>query len=145
MRDESHFDDAIDAIRDGAREAVADLTRDAYDAMDEGWEQGETALGTPWAPLASETIAAKGHDRILTDTGKMRADTEFAIDRRTMHGQIGPTTDRSAELLTFHEFGVPENGLPARPVIEPTFRYADRKAKPTFREEIREELATVRD
>ena len=123
VTDENHLDDLIDELPDAAADTVAVAARDAYGTQQENWEQGRTVMGTPWVPLSPETIRQKGGTRILIDSGEMKDDYGVAIDRGTATAKIGPTSQRAAELGAYHEFGVPENNLPARPIQEPTARY----------------------
>lgn len=136
VRDENNIPELIDALPEATADAVAETARDAYDAQQSNWDTGRDAMGLPWAPLAPETIRRKGNTDILIDTGEMKDDTEVAVDRGSMAARVGPTTDRSAEILSYHEYGVPSRGMPARPVLAPTGRHMEEHYRDTFTDHI---------
>lgn len=120
------------AIRAGADLGLKKIANETEEQIDEGFDTGHDALGKPWKPLAPSTIRKKGHSQILVDSGHMReslySDTNFAGNS----AQVGFTDGT----IRFHEFGVPENNLPARPVLGPAVTYAsnitDWKMKSAF-------------
>lgn len=68
--------------------------------------------GTPWAPLAPETLARKkGEDRILQETGMLR-DT-LSYDASATELLFGSNLEYAAT----HQFGREEDGIEARPFI----------------------------
>jgi hypothetical protein len=136
VRDENSIPDLIDGLSKAAGEAVAETARDGYEQQQENWSQGKDATGDPWQPLSPTTIEQKGNDRILVDTGRMKSKIELAIDRDANLAAIGPTTKRSEELLALHEYGVPEQNLPARPVMRPTARYLRGRLRDSTTEQV---------
>jgi phage virion morphogenesis protein len=68
--------------------------------------------GTPWAPLAPQTLARKkGEDRILQERGTLR-DT-LAYDATATELIFGSNLEYAAA----HQFGREEDGIEARPFI----------------------------
>lgn len=130
--DENNIPELIDVLGPAAADAVSETAHDAFQEQQSNWESGRDATGLPWVPLSPETIRRKGGTRILIDTGQMKDDMAVSVDRGEKTARIGPTSDRSAELLSYHEFGVPENNLPARPVLRPTHDRAETIAGDAF-------------
>lgn len=112
---------------DGVRNALRELTkvpalasRDGAAAIERLWRRNYRAgldpYGNAWAPLAPRTIAKKGHDRIMIETGATLAETRAAplpgagISLRTGHKaawHMTPTENRPARKV------MPAHGLPA--------------------------------
>lgn len=139
VRDENNIAAAKRAIDRAAGEAVVDLSERTLDAIDDGFDHGTDALGRPWAPLSEETIRRKGHNQILVDTGAMRESIDAEADRSRKIARIGS----NSEILPYHELGVPENNLPARPVLRPGLEWASRHARETFATQLDAHLSTV--
>lgn len=95
-----------------------------------------------WEPLSPRTIELKGHDKILIDSSEMRDSIEW---RRVDGGDItvgihsDAPEDRNLVALA-HEHGVPENNLPARPFIIPTWEREKKNAVLMFGYELKKEL-----
>lgn len=76
--------------------------------------------GNGWAELAPSTIAAKGHDTILVDTGKMKASLvgssgDSIRDVIAEGGNQGLVFGTSDEKAHFHQEGT--SRMPARPPV----------------------------
>lgn len=124
----------------GALRNVGDET---LDAIDEGFEQGTTAMGEPWAPLAPATIEQTGPE-ILIDTGEMRDSFTSTVEWSPM-GDKKLIVSSDDEKLKYHEFGT--ETMPRRPVMEPAARYIQREALPDELEDAAknaEDVANVR-
>ncbi|MCT6700914.1 phage virion morphogenesis protein [Rheinheimera sp. 4Y26] len=68
--------------------------------------------GTPWAPLAPETLARKkGEDRILQDQGTLRDTLSYDVSANELF--FGSNLEYAAT----HQFGREEDGIEARPFI----------------------------
>lgn len=68
--------------------------------------------GTPWLPLAPETLARKkGEDRILQDQGTLRDTLSYTVlGNELLFGS-------NLEYAATHQFGREEDGIEARPFI----------------------------
>jgi phage virion morphogenesis protein len=91
--------------------ALADIGEYLIESHQERFKLEVAPDGTPWEPLAPRTIAKKGNDRILQDSGTMRDLLAYQL---------------SGDQLTFgtnliygatHQFGREADGIPARPFI----------------------------
>lgn len=118
VKDRNNIRAAMRALDAGAQAGLEALAEDALEAIDQGFERGTDPLGRAWAPLAPSTVRQKGHSDILVDEGEFRDSFRYESSslRRGARVQIG--TD--SELAPYHEWGVPENNLPARPILQPT-------------------------
>jgi len=68
--------------------------------------------GTPWAPLAPETLARKnGEDRILQDQGTLRDTLSYSVTGNEL------LFGSNLEYAATHQFGREEDGIEARPFI----------------------------
>ena len=143
VTDRNRMDDLKRALPEMGANVVAEAAREGYEAQQEGWSKGESALGTPWAPLSPETIRQKTGTRILIDSADMKDAYDVGVDRSLQEARIGPTTDRAALLTRFHEHGVPERNLPARPIQEPTARYITTHLEDITERELSRDLAAL--
>lgn len=122
VRDENNINEAIVALELGVEAALRDVGEKMTTAIDDGFDDGQDALGRPWEPLQPETIAETGPD-ILIDEGDFRESWDYAVDSSSNRLRVG--TD--SELAKYHEWGVPENNLPARPVLMPALLLAEQE------------------
>lgn len=76
-----------------------------------------SAIGERWAPLNPATIARKGNNRILVDTGKMKGAFKFKASDKVA-AVTNPT-----EYLKYHQFGTRK--MPRRQVVKVTDRIAN--------------------
>ncbi len=68
--------------------------------------------GTPWAPLAPETLARKkGEDRILQDQGTLRDTLSYEVSANEL------LFGSNLEYAATHQFGREDHGIEARPFI----------------------------
>lgn len=92
-------------------------TKQAYDDMIDNWENGQDAMGRPWEPLAPSTVEAKGHGRPLIETRQMIDSADYDVDRSELQTTI--YIDDEAGKVALHEFGAADQGVPARPILQP--------------------------
>jgi len=103
----------------GSHRAVENVGEAAVERVDTGFNRGEDAMGRPWQELADSTIEQKGHALKLIDEADLKnSNTYVTAENRARIG----TNDPKA---TYHEMGVPENGLPARPIYGPLAEWLD--------------------
>ncbi len=123
VEDQNNIPDAITAIVDGLDAGMLNLHNDVLNAVLRNWESGADAMGNSWAPLAEGTIRSGGSDDILVESGDLRENVERTshYDARNTASIIGTTSP----VAGIHEFGLPEQGIPARPFISPAARYAE--------------------
>lgn len=121
MRDVNHTSSVIAGIQLFASQLVLKVANRIIERVREAWDQGKDALGRAWAELSPETIAKKGFDRKLFEKGDMRAST---YANRT--GPLSAAAGVADEKARLHEFGVPENNVPARPMLGPAVQWAER-------------------
>lgn len=95
---------------------IEEQVKEAHDTMVENWEQGRDAQGRPWPPLAQATIERKGHSQPLIETQQMIESTEWEYDDGDHTGRITIADEKAI----YHEYGVPEEGIPPRPMLGPT-------------------------
>lgn len=117
----SHIEQRIEEVLNADYEPVFRKVMNDFEEDHEFYFQNEVAFtGAPWAELSPVTIAAKGHDRILVDTGRLMAsltsDSPDAI-REIVTGVHTPTMSfgTSVEYAGYHQTGTEH--MPARPVL----------------------------
>lgn len=138
-RDKNRIPRAIAVLAAAEHLMLGYMGRRIVERIDEGFDRGTDALGRPWQPLAPETIRRKGHAQILVDSGDMRRSIDYQVDRG--EGKLEVTSD--SPLLPYHEFGVPEEGLPRRPVMEPAAIWANQSLIPVTSEFVGDRLDSV--
>ena len=130
--------DAIDITLEEGMKAVHELT---LARVLSNWDSGQDALGNPWVPLAESTIERKGDDSILIDTGELKADVraQSYYNEEDYSSVIQSDLARAA----YHEFGAPEQGLPARPIFGPAGAYAASLLSEELEERFNDELRSA--
>lgn len=118
FRDVDRLTPFIKAFRPMLARQLDKNVESAYDQMIANWEQGQDAHGQPWEPLAPSTVEQKGHSTPLIETRQMIDSADYEVNRDDLTAVI--TIDDEEEKVLAHEYGVPEQGIPARPVLEPT-------------------------
>ena len=84
-------------------------------------DHGGPYPGEPWAPLAASTIARKGHDTPLVDTGELHDSIE--VTAKHQHAEIGVKSAIGAsgkdigDIAVWMEFGTVH--VPPRPFMGP--------------------------
>ena len=119
-------DEAIQGVYDAITESLQEVNFQeafetkvfpAIETAERGYFASETdSSGQAWAPLAASTIAKKGHDIILVETGALRASLvgvtgDSIRDAGADFGVFG-TSDPKA---MFHQEGT--SRMPARPPV----------------------------
>lgn len=107
------LDEAAEEIREAADNALSNVAEGELEKSEDAYDNEKTVLGTPWKPLAPETIRKKGHDTILVEEGDMR-DSGYVNDH---NNELVVDVGYSDEKVAFHEFGTED--IPARPILEP--------------------------
>lgn len=79
--------------------ATAAIADDLTALTEERFESETDAYGNAWEPLEDTTIAKKGHDRILDETGETRAES-VALPMRGAGIEL-----RSSQVGFFHQAG----------------------------------------
>ena len=128
MRDVNHIPKFAALLHKQLEVGTEQLGRKTLAQIDHGFEAGTDAMGRPWEPLAPSTIAAKGHDQILIDTTEMRGSYEMAVDANPIRGHYRLEISNPTEYAAYHEFGVPDRGLPKRPTLVPAGEWAVKEA-----------------
>lgn len=139
--DENNIPLAIVAIQGALEDGMKNLHEDILSQVLSNWEQGMDATGTPWAELADSTIEAKGGSDILVSSGELRNDVRQSsrYDSRTKSSII----TSSLPYAGVHEFGMPEQGIPARPFLAPAAKYAQQQVESEIGARIDKELSRV--
>lgn len=106
---------AIASFQTAKVEYLEHLGKAMEKQIDKGFDNGEDALGRPWAPLTT------GDGEILIDSGKMRRSITYAVDEDEMQVAVGG----DVEYLAAHEFG--SGNLPRRPILQPAMIWAEEK------------------
>lgn len=87
------------------RPVLADIGEMLLTSHRERWQDEQAPDGTPWQPLAEETIERKGHDLILREHDYLRDMLNYQIDPLALY--FG-TPEAYGE---YHQFGL---GVPER-------------------------------
>ena len=119
--DENNIPEAILAIKSGLSDGMAELHNDTLSTVLFNWDSGADALGNPWAPLAESTIQ-DGNGQPLIDSGDLRSDVEESSHYE--EDEMASVITSSLDYAGVHEFGLPEQGVPARPFLSPAAKYA---------------------
>ncbi|MFC5973802.1 phage virion morphogenesis protein [Halomarina salina] len=141
VRDENRIPAVRAALRAAEGSIAESIATDVNETVRENWSAGKNALGGAWAPNAPETIRQKGGSTPLIDTGETREAMGVSAEGDT--ARVGPTTDEAAKLIAIHEHGVPEQNIPARPVIGPAGEYAHQVAEDVAERTLTKTLAGV--
>ncbi len=115
---EGILDDLQESFHDvDCTEALTGKVFPAIERAEAGYFASETdSSGNPWAPLAPSTVARKGHDIILVETGAMRASLVGQTgDSIRDAGADFATFGTSDEKAAFHQEGT--RNMPARPPV----------------------------
>lgn len=115
FQDKNRIPSVIGAIEEGTAEGTKEIAKETVNQIEDGFDNGEDALGNQWEELSDATIRKKGHSQILIEDGELQSSFDYAYDPAETEAIVG-TSDPKAQ---FHEFGVPENGVPARPILRP--------------------------
>ncbi len=116
---------AIQGIKDAMDDGMEDVFKETMDTAMTNWEAGSDALGNDWASLADSTIAAKAGSDILVESGDLRRDVES--ESYYDDDDNAAVFTSSLEYAGVHEFGLPEKGIPKRPIFGPMVTYAGRQ------------------
>lgn len=114
-RDTNRMPEAIAVLDEAQDEWIEHLGEAIVEQINQGFDNGEDALGRPWEPLKT----ADGD--ILVDTGEMRDSIGYQMDSDNNIVGVGS----SNEYIGYHEFGA--GNLPRRPILEPALTWADEK------------------
>lgn len=87
------------------RPVLADIGEMLLTSHRERWQDEQAPDGTPWQPLAEETIERKGHDLILREHDYLRDMLNYKVDPLALY--FG-TPEAYGE---YHQFGL---GVPER-------------------------------
>lgn len=101
-------------------------TEQAYEEMIKNWEKGQDAQGKAWVPNAPLTIQQKQGSTPLIDTRQMIESAGYEVDNDDMTAQIYIDDDTGKVLA--HEYGVPDQGIPQRPILSPTAELIEQEA-----------------
>lgn len=116
--DENKIPFVIASIDEGMEEYLEHVGEAMVEQIQMGFDKGEDALGRPWEPLQDPD----GGD-ILVDSGTMRDSIDYGIDQKEMNVFVGADVD----YIAAHEFGVPDQNLPRRPILQPAAIWAEDK------------------
>jgi len=122
VEDINNFNEVYEAVDIAVEDGMAAVHELTMQQMLANWESGQDAMGNNWAPLADSTLETATDSTPLIDSGALKADVEaesyYDADSTTSVIQ----TDMARGV--YHEFGAPEQGLPARPIFGPAGAYA---------------------
>lgn len=121
--------------------SLEEETKDAYDQMIKNWEAGQDAMGNQWAPLAPSTIESKGGDQILIETRQMIESANYEVNKDDLNARIS-IEDEQGKVLA-HEYGVPDQGLPPRPILGPTAKYMGKESDAIIKKAFAKSWATA--
>lgn len=128
--------EGIERIQSGDFEPVFRKAMVDFEEYHDFWFQEEVAYtGAPWAELSPITIEAKGHGRILYDTGRlMRSLTSDSPDAiREIAGDVYSPSFRFGtfvEYAVYHQVGT--DNMPARPIVGITEQGMERLSEDVF-------------
>lgn len=120
--DDNNIPQAILAIQSGLDDGMEELHEDVLNAVLTNWDAGADATGAPWPPLSNETVERKGFGDILVESGELQANVESTS--RYDKSNRASIISSSLPYAGVHEFGLPEQGIPARPFLSPAAKYA---------------------
>ena len=109
---------AIEAIEQKASNMtplMGDIANHLFNLADEALENERAPDGSAWQPLAPATVAAKGHDRRLHDTGHLRDTLDYDSDSHS--ATVGTNAVSSGGQYPYpavQQFGTEDDHIPAR-------------------------------
>jgi len=109
------------ALDEAQEEYLEHMGKAILKQIDMGFEKGTDPLGRTWEPLDPETVARKGHDDILIESGDLRDSFVYEVDETENAVAIGS----NSPLIDFHEFGTAD--IPRRPILQPASIWAEEK------------------
>lgn len=123
VEDQNNMPEARAGITAALQEGMRSVHEETLQQVDSNWQQGKDAMGNQWPSLDPSTVAAKGFADILIETGELRQDVQQSsrFDAKTNTSIITSSLDYAGA----HEFGVPEQNIPARPFLGPAGTYAE--------------------
>lgn len=123
---------AIAVLDEAQEEWLEHMGEAMVEQIDQGFDQGEDALGRPWEPLKD------GSGNVLIESGEMRDSIDYQIDDDEMAVAVGSDVD----YIRHHEFGT--STLPRRPILQPAMIWAEEKLiTPSGKEKIGDSLDQV--
>lgn len=131
IRDIDRLTPFIAVFGDRLANSLEEETKQTYDRMIDQWEQGNDALGRAWEPNAPSTVARKGSSTPLIETRQMIESADYTVDKDELRAQIY-IDDEDGKVMA-HEHGLPDLGIPARPILGPTADYFGKEADDIFK------------
>lgn len=116
----------VAAFGPNLEEGLEEHTENVYNEMVDNWERGQDALGRSWEPNAPATLEQKQGSTPLIDTRQMIESADWEMVEDEIVSQIY-IDDEPGKVLA-HEYGVPDQGIPARPILGPTGRLFEKEA-----------------
>ena len=141
VRDINNMPEARIALDEALDDGMEDLYDDTLETLLKNWSRGSDALGNSWESLSPTTIERKGHGAILVDSGDLRDNVKQKSEYRTKDKTFILTS--SLPYAGAHEFGLPEQGIPARPFLGPAAQYAVGQIEDQVGEKIDDYLEAV--
>lgn len=134
VSDENNLPEVREVLVGGLGAGLKELHTRTTKKVVTNMAKGQDALGNSWQPLKPETIRQSTKSVPLVDSGDMRRDilASSEVDVNRLIGMIGT----SKEYGVYHELGAPEAGIPRRPFLAPTARYAEKHAEKVIGGEI---------
>lgn len=108
----------IKAFRPMLAKQLDSHVEQVYNEMVNNWESGRDAQGRPWEPNAPSTLEQKEGSTPLIETRQMIENSGYETDGSSLQAEIYIEDDPGKVLA--HENGIPEQGIPARPILGPT-------------------------
>lgn len=116
----------IAAFRPQLKNSLEKHTEQVYSEMIDNWEKGQDAQGRAWEPNAESTLAQKPGSTPLIAYRQMIDSTDWKVDDKDLVAQI--YVDDEPEKVLAHELGVPDQGIPKRPLLNPTGKLFEEEA-----------------
>jgi|GEM_PF-7035008 len=109
------------ALDEAQEEYLEHMGKAILEQIDMGFDKGADPLGRPWEPLDPETVARKGHDDILIESGDLRDSFVYHVDK----GENAVAIGSNSPLIEFHEYGTED--IPQRPILQPASIWAEER------------------
>ena len=94
-----------------------ELANALFTQADEALEKEQAPSGAAWKPLAERTIARKGHDRRLHDSGALRQTLDFFSDQNAATVGTSAVSNNGYPYPAVMQFGTEDGRVPARPFL----------------------------
>lgn len=133
---EDRFDEMEVAIEEGLEGYIEAIYEETVNQIVSNMLSGTDAMGRRWPPTEDPDDSVP-----LVDSGSLAA--SIARDSRLMESVLTAVFTSDLDYAATHEFGLPSQGIPPRPFLQPGLEYALEITPTVFRDEVDTRVQSV--